>query len=211
LSSLHLAPYDCARENLINEGIDPINVHVVGNTGLDSHEAMLARAGADDRSWLAMDNFALVTLHRRENLGYRLEMTCRQLLTLLSDYPDLNILWPVHPNPKVRRTAFQFFGDMVDRVTLCEPLDYPKFLHAQRLAKLVISDSGGVQEEAASMGTRVAIVREKTERPDAVALGLTRIVSADATQLPEVVSDFFSNPVDANSVVAWASGQWVSW
>lgn len=202
LSGLHLAPYECARENLVREGIDPERIHVVGNTGLDSQEAMLARVEADD-GWLPASEFALVTLHRRENLGPRLEMTCQQILKLLAAEPDLQILWPVHPNPKVRQTAFEYFGDKVDQVVLCEPLDYPKFLQAQGAARLVISDSGGVQEEAASMGTRVAIVREKTERPDAVALGLTRIVGADAAQLMDAVRTFFATPVDPDAVAEW--------
>jgi UDP-N-acetylglucosamine 2-epimerase (non-hydrolysing) len=92
-------------------------------------------------------------------------------------------------------------------VTLCEPLDYPKFLSAQKAAVFVVSDSGGVQEEAASMGTRVAIVREKTERPDAVELGLTRIVGADAALLSETVTNFLANPVEPQIVEKWCSLQ----
>ncbi|MBT4906361.1 MAG: UDP-N-acetylglucosamine 2-epimerase (non-hydrolyzing), partial [Rhodospirillaceae bacterium] len=161
LAGLHLAPFPCARENLLAEGIGAESIQVVGNTGLDGQQAMLAQLDGDDAAWLPDGDFVLVTMHRRENIGPRLEATCRQLVTILDNYPDLRILWPVHPNPKVRSTAFQFFGDRKDRVMLSEPLDYPKFLHAQRAAKFVVSDSGGVQEEAASLGTRVAIVREK--------------------------------------------------
>jgi len=207
LASLHLAPYPCARENLLREGIDDDRIRVIGNTGLDSQHAMLGQLDGDDGSWLPEGDFILVTLHRRENIGPRLDSTCRQLMSILGDNPDLRILWPVHPNPKVRSTAFQFFGDQKDRVTLSEPLDYPKFLHAQRAAKFVVSDSGGVQEEAASLGTRVAIVREKTERPDAVDLGLTRIVGADAAGLINAVNDFLKAPVDPESVAKWRALQ----
>ena len=207
LASLHLAPYPCARDNLIAEGIDAERIQVIGNTGLASQDAMLSRADSDDESWLPDGAFLLVTLHRRENIGARLEATCRRLIEVLDRYPDLKILWPVHPNPKVRGTVFQFFGDRRDRVTLVEPLDYPKFLRAQQAAHLVISDSGGVQEEAASLGARVAIVREKTERPDAVALDLTRIVGADASGLLETVEAFDASPVDPESVAAWRALQ----
>lgn len=207
LAGLHLAPYPCARENLLNEGIEPDSIQVIGNSGLDSQDGMLAQIADDDTAWLPNGDFVLVTLHRRENLGERLEATCRELISTLDAYPDLQILWPVHPNPKVRSTAFEFFGDRKDRVMLSEPLDYPKFLHAQRAAKFVVSDSGGVQEEAASLGTRVAIVREKTERPDAVDLGLTRIVGADATGLVDAVNDFMATPVDPVSVAKWRALQ----
>ena len=203
LAGLHLAPYPSARENLLAEGIDASTIQVVGNTGLDSQDSMLAQVADEDTAWLPHGDFILVTLHRRENLGARLAATCRHLIAILDAYPDLQILWPVHPNPKVRSTAFQFFGDRKERVVLREPLDYPKFLHAQRAAKIVVSDSGGVQEEAASLGTRVAIVREKTERPDAVDLGLTRIVGADAAGLVDAVHDFMATPVDPESVAKW--------
>jgi UDP-N-acetylglucosamine 2-epimerase (non-hydrolysing) len=203
LASLHLAPYPSAQRNLLDEGIDADSIHVVGNTGLDSQELMLGRLDAEDDAWLPDGEFILVTLHRRENLGERLAMTCQRLASLLTEYPDMRILWPIHPNPKVRHTAYQFFGKKNDRVTLCEPLDYPKFLSAQKAARLVVSDSGGVQEEAASMGTRVAIVREKTERPDAVDLDLTRIVGADSAQLSETVADFLANPLDPQAVDKW--------
>lgn len=207
LATLHLAPYPSARRNLIDEGINAENIHVIGNSGLDSQQLMLRRADESDNNWLPDDDFILVTLHRRENLGERLEKTCQQLVSLLSEYPGLRIFWPIHPNPKVRRVAYQFFGALTDRVTLCEPLDYPKFLSAQKAAVFVVSDSGGVQEEAASMGTRVAIVREKTERPDAVELGLTRIVGADAALLSETVADFLANPVEPQIVEKWCSLQ----
>jgi len=207
LAGLHLAPYPCARENLLAEGIDADTIQVIGNTGLDSQHAMLAQLDGDDAAWLPDGDFILVTLHRRENMGPRLEATCRQLISILDAYPDLQILWPVHPNPKVRSTAFQFFSGCKDRVMLSEPLDYPKFLHAQEAATFVVSDSGGVQEEAASLGTRVAIVREKTERPDAVDLGLTRIVGADATGLVGAVNDFMATSVDPESVAKWRALQ----
>lgn len=206
LATLHLAPYPCARENLLSEGIDSDRIQVIGNTGLDSQDGMLAQAD-DDAAWMPEDAFVLVTLHRRENIGARLEATCHRLISIMERYPDLKILWPVHPNPKVRGTVFQFFGDRTDRVRLIEPLDYPKFLRAQQAAAFVVSDSGGVQEEAASLGTRVAIVRQKTERPDAVDLGLTRIVGADAEGLVEAVDEFMSAPVDPASVASWRALQ----
>ena len=207
LASMHLAPYPSARENLLLEGIDADCIQIIGNTGLDGQDATLAQLDGKDVTWLPEGDFFLVTLHRRENIGPRLEAACRQLLLILDENPNLRILWPVHPNPKVRSTAFQYFGDQTDRVMLCEPLDYPKFLHAQRSAEFIVSDSGGVQEEAASLGTRVAIVREKTERPDAVDLGLTRIVGADAAGLVGAVNDYLATPVDPVSVAKWRALQ----
>ena len=204
---MHLAPYPSARENLLLEGIDADCIQIIGNTGLDGQDATLAQLDGKDVTWLPEGDFFLVTLHRRENIGPRLEAACRQLLLILDENPNLRILWPVHPNPKVRSTAFQYFGDQTDRVMLCEPLDYPKFLHAQRSAEFIVSDSGGVQEEAASLGTRVAIVREKTERPDAVDLGLTRIVGADAAGLVGAVNDYLATPVDPVSVAKWRALQ----
>jgi UDP-N-acetylglucosamine 2-epimerase (non-hydrolysing) len=207
LANLHLAPYPSAERNLVAEGVPVESIRTIGNPGLDMQDAMLAGSAGDTRTWLPEGDFFLVTLHRRENLGERLAATCRNLQALLDEYPDYKLLWPVHPNPKVRQTAFQYFADKSDRVHLCEPLDYPRFLVAQAAAQLVISDSGGVQEEAASLGTRVAIVREKTERPDVADLGLTRIVGANARELSSVVAEFLSTPIDENAVAHWRALQ----
>ncbi|NBT30015.1 MAG: UDP-N-acetylglucosamine 2-epimerase (non-hydrolyzing), partial [Gammaproteobacteria bacterium] len=185
LAGLHLAPYSSSVKNLLTEGIPENDIRTIGNPGLDTLKATLAHCGKEDDSWLPDGDFFLVTIHRRENVGERLKKTCRNLQTLLSEYPQYTILWPVHPNPKVRQFVLEYFSGLNDRVLLCAPLEYPQFLRAQAAASVVISDSGGVQEEAASLGTRVAVVREKTERPDVASLGLTKIVGADARGLSE--------------------------
>ena len=207
IAALHLAPTPRARNHLLAEGVADSDIVVVGNPGLDSQDRMMATTVAPGRDVIPEGPFFLVTLHRRESLATRLEATCARLAALLERYPGHTILWPVHPNPAVMRAANLSFGSGHEAVRLCAPLSYPHFLHAQAAARLVISDSGGVQEEAPSMGTPVAIVRDKTERQDVIELGLGRLVGADAHTMDEAVEALLAAPPHPDAVAAWRALQ----
>jgi UDP-N-acetylglucosamine 2-epimerase (non-hydrolysing) len=127
----------------------------------------------------------LITAHRRENFGEPFERVCRAILALLERNPDIQVLYPVHPNPNVRDTAHHLLGSH-PRVVLCEPLDYLPFVAAMKRSYLILSDSGGVQEEAPALGKPVLVLRHETERPEAVHEGVVKLVG---TNFDSIVSE----------------------
>jgi UDP-N-acetylglucosamine 2-epimerase (non-hydrolysing) len=179
LARLHFAPTDSARDNLLREGVDGATVHVTGNTVIDAllqvaeMEAPLPDGVPADR------RLVLVTAHRRENFGEPLRQICRALLTLAERNPDVHVLYPVHPNPNVAGVVRETLGRH-PRITLCEPLDYLPFVAAMKRSTLILSDSGGVQEEAPALGKPVLVLRAETERPEAVEEGVVKLVGTDA-------------------------------
>jgi UDP-N-acetylglucosamine 2-epimerase (non-hydrolysing) len=184
LASLHFAPTKAARANLEREGIARRDIHVTGNTGVDSL-LWAARQGPPRRvaRWLPARGrrLVLVTAHRRESFGAPLRAICDALATLAAD-PGLEIVYPVHPNPNVAGPVRAALGS-VPRVRLLAPLPYLEFVHLMKRAALVITDSGGVQEEAPYLGRPVLVVRETTERGEGVASGHAVVVGTDASAI----------------------------
>jgi UDP-N-acetylglucosamine 2-epimerase (non-hydrolysing) len=174
LASLQLAPTPLARANLLREGIDPGTIHVTGNTVVDALGEIL-RLGRPHGLGLPAPRFLLVTVHRRENHGLRLAQVAQAIRCLVRRHADLGVVLPLHPNPAVREALTGALSG-VARVLLAEPLEYPRFLDLMRSAALILSDSGGVQEEATVLGKTVLVLRETTERPEAVASGHARVV-----------------------------------
>lgn len=169
----HFAPTQQAARNLINEGISAESVYVSGNTVIDALlevaercPPQAARAGA---------RLVLVTAHRRENFGAPLENICRAIRHLAECRRDVEFLYPVHPNPNVKRATAELLAGH-PRIGLVEPLDYPSFVSAMKRSHFVLTDSGGVQEEAPALGKPVLVLREETERPEAVAAGVVRLI-----------------------------------
>lgn len=187
VSALHLAPTAMSRDNLIAEKIDPDIVAVVGNTVIDAlnwtaeksvefTDARLAEAFAAGR------DMVLLTAHRRENWGEPMADIAGAVAELARRYPDTVIVFPAHKNPTVREVIFPAIKDFPN-VVIVEPLDYPEFVHAQKWAKLVLTDSGGVQEEAPSFGKPVLVLRENTERPEAVIAGTVKLIGTDKQRI----------------------------
>jgi UDP-N-acetylglucosamine 2-epimerase (non-hydrolysing) len=172
----HFAPTQQAASNLLDEGVSPYSVHVTGNTVID---ALLEVAAATGESIVpAGPRLILVTAHRRENFGRPLENVCRAIRHLVQQRRDIQVLYPVHPNPNVKRVAHEILGSH-PRIRLVEPLDYRAFVAAMKQAHFILTDSGGVQEEAPALGKPVLVLREETERPEAVAAGVVRLVGTD--------------------------------
>ncbi len=186
LADLHFPPTDTARDALLAEGVDPATVHVTGNTVIDAlfhvlgrktdQDALLPDGPDPDRRWI------VVTSHRRENWGPPLESICEALLELRDKYDDVEVVYPVHPNPRVRETTDILLKGK-ERITLIEPLDYLRFVHLMNAAHLLITDSGGVQEEAPSLGKPVLVIRRKTERPEAVTAGTVKLVGTEQADI----------------------------
>ncbi len=182
LARWHFAPTEGSKQNLLREGVPDANIIVTGNTGID---ALLITAAKDLVVGLALDTskrLVLVTSHRRENFGEPFLNICIALRTLAERNSDIQILYPVHPNPNVKDVAYEVLG-RTRNIILCEPLDYAPFVAAMKKAYLIISDSGGVQEEAPALGKPVLVLREETERPEAVEMGVVKLVGANCDRI----------------------------
>jgi UDP-N-acetylglucosamine 2-epimerase (non-hydrolysing) len=187
LATLHFAPTEAARDHLRREGIDPGRIRVTGNTIVDA----LTRAEPGARTRAAEGRSLLVTLHRRENLAVAGEIA-RALETLVVSRPDLHARVVLHPNP-LRDVLASVLGGL-ERVDLCEPLPHRAFLDCLRAATLVLTDSGGVQEEAPAFGVPVLVLRELTERPEAVASGNSRVVGVGAADIVAACAHLLDDP-----------------
>lgn len=182
LARWHFAPTESARKNLLNEGVNGNQIIVTGNTVID---ALLLTAGENIDLRLPLDcakRLILVTAHRRENFGKPFENICNSLLALANRNQDIQILYPVHPNPNVKEVALNLLGSCPN-IVLCEPLDYAPFIAAMKRAHFIISDSGGVQEEAPALGKPVLVLRDETERPEAADMGVVKLVGCDRERI----------------------------
>jgi UDP-N-acetylglucosamine 2-epimerase (non-hydrolysing) len=196
VTELNFAPTSLARDNLFAEGIAPEKIAVTGNTVVDSVKMLLEMNALerplpegvpDDDS-----RIILITSHRRESWGVELENICGATADLVYAFPDARVIYPVHMNPNVRNTVMTHLGK-VDRVHLTAPLDYFGFLSLLRRCYLVLTDSGGVQEEAPTFGKPVLVLRKVTERPEAAMMGLSRIVGTSRQAIVEEASELMSN------------------
>ncbi|MBS4076853.1 non-hydrolyzing UDP-N-acetylglucosamine 2-epimerase [Pseudomonas rustica] len=175
LTKWHFAPTQSSKNNLLREGIANQDITVTGNTVID---ALLMTAAKDLTLGIELDDskrLILVTSHRRENFGAPFKNICRALKTLAERNQDVQILYPVHPNPNVKDIAYEMLSE-VPNIILCDPLDYSPFIAAMKKSYLIISDSGGVQEEAPALGIPVLVLRDETERPEAVDMGVVKLV-----------------------------------
>lgn len=192
LASLHLAPTAGARQNLLDEGVDPARVHVTGNPGIDALLAAAAVVPPSPFRPAPGKHLLVVTAHRRENHGAPLARICAALRRL-GERPDVEILLPVHPNPEVRRLATKALADC-PAIRLVDPLPYPAMVAAMRECTLLLTDSGGVQEEAPSLRKPVLVLRAKTERPEGIAAGVARLVGTETEGIVLETSRLLDDP-----------------
>lgn len=191
IASLHFAPTAAAKTNLLNEGIVSSSVKVTGNTVID---ALLEMAKADEGKPLPDEGpLLLVTAHRRENFGEPLLRICRALRNLHDRFPDLTLIYPVHPNPNIRSVVTKELGGLA-RVNLIPPVSYREMVGLLKRATLVLTDSGGLQEEAPALGKPVLVVRDVTERPEAVEAGTVKILGTNEEIIVDEVSRLLTQP-----------------
>ena len=198
LADMHFAATRRARRNLLAENVDPQSIFVTGNTVVDALQTVASSGRSlqgTDFGWVddLEGRLVLVTAHRRENLGVPLARVCEAIQRIVERYSDVTVLWPLHFNPLVRKTAHELL-DNVPRVRLAEPPDYLDFVPLMQRADLIITDSGGVQEEAPALGVPVLVVRDTTERPEGVEAGIARLVGTDADAIFEAAAALFENP-----------------
>ena len=182
IAAIHFAPTSTAKANLLKENVDPSHIYVTGNTVIDA--LMTTVAGdydfGDDLKSVDFQNHRviLLTTHRRENLGEPMRHIYKALRRIIEEVPDTEIVFPVHRNPLVRKVVEEELAG-VDRIHLIDPMEYEPFANLMSLSSLVLTDSGGIQEEAPSLGKPVLVLRNTTERPEAVEAGTVRLIGTD--------------------------------
>ena len=183
MTDMHFSPTTSNRDNLLREGYDPKDIFITGNTVIDALKTTVQADYVFKDEQLNAVPFAdkkifLVTAHRRENLGKPLEQICRALKRLVERYPETELVYPVHLNPAVRETVFSILGGC-ERVHLIEPVNVDDLHNAMARCHMILTDSGGLQEEAPALGKPVLVLRHETERPEAVAAGTVKIVGVE--------------------------------
>jgi UDP-N-acetylglucosamine 2-epimerase len=204
IARLHFAPVPSNQANLLREKVAPADIVLSGNSGIDAlkwlvrhladdaglqrrAEAMLDAAGAPS---LSVHRIVLITAHRRESFGDGLLAICDAIASLAARFPDRQFVYPVHPNPAVRDTVFGRLGAAcLANVRLIEPLDYLPFVLLMSRAELILSDSGGVQEEAPSLGVRVVVMRDVTERSEGIETGLVRLAGTNRDRIMQYATE----------------------
>lgn len=184
LAKWHFAPTEGSRQNLLKEGIADTEILVTGNTVID---ALLMSAAKELEIGIEIPpdkRLVLVTSHRRENFGEPFRNICRALRTLAENNPGVQFLYPVHPNPNIKNLAHEFLAGLPNFI-LCEPLDYAPFIAAMKRSYIILTDSGGVQEEAPALGKPVLVLRDETERPEAVEQGVVKLVGPNYERIVE--------------------------
>ncbi|KQM19227.1 UDP-N-acetyl glucosamine 2-epimerase [Sphingomonas sp. Leaf24] len=201
IADLHFAPTRTAADALLAENVPPSRVQVTGNTVIDALHLARTRIAADPTRTQALDVLAerfagkrilLITTHRRENFGDGMDSIARAIARI-AERDDIGIVFPVHPNPQVRGVMEAMLGDH-PRVALLDPQDYPHFVRLVDLCYLVLTDSGGVQEEAPGLGKPVLVLRETTERPEGVAAGTARLIGSDEDRIVAEVTRLLDDP-----------------
>lgn len=198
LAEYHFAPTEKAMQNLIRENVNQDQIFVTGNTVIDALKATVRPNYVFSDPLLNSIDFAnqrvlLVTTHRRENLGAPMRHIYQALKEIIETHPDVAIVFPVHKNPAVRRVVHEVLGQ-VPRVHLIEPLQYEPFINLMQRCYLVLTDSGGMQEEAPSLGKPVLVLRNTTERPEAVEAGTVKLVGTDREVVLSVTKELLNNP-----------------
>ena len=175
----HFAPTEPSKENLLREGKNPAHIYVTGNTAIDALKTTVREDYIHpELEWARDSRLILITAHRRENLGEPMRHMFRAIRRVMDENPDVKAIYPIHMNPQVRQTAAEILGDD-DRIHIIEPLDVLDFHNFMARSALILTDSGGIQEEAPSLGKPVLVMRDTTERPEGIAAGTLKLVGTE--------------------------------
>lgn len=188
IARLNFAPTETAKANLLRDGVDASSIYVTGNTVIDA----LLETASRHKVPTNPDKVVLVTAHRRENWGEPMQAICRAILRLVEAHPEIKVVFPVHLNPVVRDTVWPILGNH-PRISLIDPLDYAPFVEAMQKSTLILTDSGGVQEEAPSLGKPVLVLRKTTERPEAVDAGTVQLVGVEEEAIYQAAHTLLSD------------------
>ena len=179
LAEYHFAPTECARENLLREGKNPEKIYVTGNTAIDALKTTVKEDYRNENlEWSQGSRLILITAHRRENLGVPMHNMFRAIRRILDEHDDIKAIYPIHMNPAVRTAAKEELGGC-ENIRIIEPLDVLDFHNFMAKSYLILTDSGGIQEEAPSLGKPVLVMRDTTERPEGIKAGTLKLVGTD--------------------------------
>ena len=192
ISQYNFAPTEISRQNLLAEGKKPESIYVTGNTAIDALKTTVRKEYTHPQlEWAKDSRLILITAHRRENLGEPMKNMFRAIRRCLNEHPDVKAIYPIHMNPAVRKTAGEILGDE-ERIRIIEPLEVLDFHNFLARSYLILTDSGGIQEEAPSLGKPVLVMRDTTERPEGIAAGTLKLVGTDE----DVIYENFTRLLD---------------
>ena len=179
ISAYNFAPTELSKENLLREGKDPASIYVTGNTAIDALKTTVREDYTHpELEWAKDSRLIMITAHRRENLGEPMHNMFRAIRRVMDEHPDVKAIYPIHMNPVVREAADTILGDC-DRIRIIEPLEVLDFHNFLAQSFMILTDSGGIQEEAPSLGKPVLVMRDTTERPEGIAAGTLKLVGTD--------------------------------
>ena len=179
IAKYNFAPTELSRDNLLREGKDPSTIHVTGNTAIDALKTTVRETYTHpELDWAEGSRLITITAHRRENLGEPMHHMFRAIRRIIDEHPDVKAIYPIHMNPVVREAAAAYLGDC-DRIHIIEPLDVLDFHNFLARSYLILTDSGGIQEEAPSLGKPVLVMRDTTERPEGIKAGTLKLVGTE--------------------------------
>ncbi len=179
VAKYNFAPTELSRENLVREGKNPNTIYVTGNTAIDALKTTIKDDYTHEQlEWASDSRLIMITAHRRENLGEPMKHMFRAIKRIIDEHPDIKAIYPIHMNPVVRETANSILGDC-DRIRIIEPLDVLDFHNFLNRSYLILTDSGGIQEEAPSLGKPVLVMRDTTERPEGIKAGTLKLVGTN--------------------------------
>lgn len=193
VSDLNFAPTEQSKQNLLNEGKKPETIIVTGNTAIDAlHTTVREDYEHEMIDWVGDSKMIMLTAHRRENLGEPMRNMFRAIKRIIEKYEDIKVVYPVHLNPIVVQTAEEIFGEC-DRVKLIKPLEVLDFHNLLNKSYLILTDSGGIQEEAPSLGKPVIVLRDTTERPEGIAAGTLKLAGTNEEVIYDMIDELLSN------------------
>lgn len=179
MANYHFAPTEMSKENLIKEGKDASTIYITGNTAIDALKTTVRKDYTHEQlDWASDSRLIMITAHRRENLGAPMRNMFRAIKRIVEEFPDIKAIYPIHMNPVVREAANEILGDN-DRIRIIEPLEVLDFHNFLANSHLILTDSGGIQEEAPSLGKPVLVMRDTTERPEGVEAGTLKLVGTE--------------------------------
>lgn len=204
ISQFNFAPTEASKQNLLREGKRPESIFVTGNTVIDALKTTVREEYTHaELEWAKGSRLIFITAHRRENLGEPMHHMFRAIRRVMEEHPDVKALYPIHMNPIVRQAADEELGDF-DRIHICEPVDVFDCHNIMARSYLILTDSGGIQEEAPSLGKPVLVMRDTTERPEGISAGTLKLVGTDEEKIYEEFKKLLTN-VDAYNAMSRAS------